>query len=210
LPLWSADARLFLGVSKLPNPDISEADRVVVVLQFQRQFARGLLVRLVITIRQTDEGDVVLNQHAVMQNRESCRADEFPCWVKSRLVENDVVGLPLAGRPAGIDQGRRIPVDCRGLPIRIGLVLVGIKYLDFIETHQVYPTIPAILVLAVRRAGSGPLDVELAIAEGLLGPDVASVRNYLEITLLDFPLGRPALERFPAGQIFAVEKNNGI
>jgi hypothetical protein len=52
--------------------------------------------------------------------------------------------------------------------------------------------------------------VELAIAEGLLGPDVAGFRNYLEITLLNFPLGRPALERFPGGQIFAVKKNYGV
>ena len=74
----SPSARLFFGVSKLPNPDISKADRVVVVLQFQRQFGWGLPVGLMLTIGQTEDGDVVLDQHAVMQHRESGGADGFP------------------------------------------------------------------------------------------------------------------------------------
>ena len=50
----TAGALLFLGLSQLPNPDISEPDRMVVVLQFQRQLVWGLLVRLMIAIGQTD------------------------------------------------------------------------------------------------------------------------------------------------------------
>ena len=206
----STGARLSLGVSKLPNPDISEADRVVVVLQFQRQLGWGLLVRLVITIRQADEGDVVLNQYAVMQHRENRGADNLPCRVKSRTMENNVVALPLAGRPARIDQGRILAVDCRCLPVRIGFALVGIEDLDFIKAHQVNPTIPAILILAVRRVGSCPFHVELAVAESLLGLDVAGARSYLEITVSNFPFGRPAFDRFPGGKVFAVEKNNRV
>ena len=187
MPLWSAGARLFLGVSKLPNPDISKADRVVVVLQFHRQFGWGLPVGLMLTIGQTEDGDVVLDQRAVVQHRESRGADDLPCRVKSRTMENNVVALPLAGRPARIDQGRILAVDRRGLPVRVGFALIGVKYLDSIEAHQVNPTIAAVLISAVRRVGSGPLDVELAVAKGLLGFDVASARSYLEITVSNFP-----------------------
>jgi hypothetical protein len=52
--------------------------------------------------------------------------------------------------------------------------------------------------------------VELAVAEGLLGFDVASVRSYFEIALRNFPFGRPAFDRFQGGKVFAVEKNNGV
>ena len=162
-------------------------------MQFHRQFGWGLPVRLMLAIRQTEDGDVVLNQHAVVQNRESRGADDFPCRVKSRTMENNVVALPLAGRSARIYQGRILAVDCCCLPVRIGFAFVGIKYLDFIEAHQVNPTIPAILIFAVRRVGSGPLHVELAIAKGLLGFDVASARSYLEITVLQLSIWQARL-----------------
>ena len=104
-PPPAAGARLFLGVGQFPNPDIPEPYRVVVVLQFQRQLGRGLLIRLMVTIRQTEDGDVVLDQHAVVQHRESRGPDDYPCRVKSRTVENDVVGLPLPGRRQAFTRG---------------------------------------------------------------------------------------------------------
>ena len=212
-----AGARLLFGPRELPNPDVSIADGVVVVLQSQRQLGRVLTVRWregvrTLTLPQTEDGGVVLNQHTIMQNCERVGANDSPFRIKSRTVENDVVGLPLAGRSAHIDQGRVLAVDCRCLPVRVGLALVGIKYLDFIiiEVHHEDPAVPSILILAVGRVGSGPFHVELVIAESLLGFDVASARNYLEIALANFPWGRPAFDRFPGGKVFAVEKNNGI
>jgi hypothetical protein len=125
-------------------------------------------------------------------------------------MENNVVALPLAGRPAGIDQGRILAVDCRCLPVRVGFAFIGIKDLDFIKAHQVNPTIAAVLILALRRVGSCPFHVELAVAKGLLGFDVTRVRSYLEIAVSNFPWGRPTFDRFPGGKVFAVEKNNGV
>jgi hypothetical protein len=52
--------------------------------------------------------------------------------------------------------------------------------------------------------------VELAVAKGLLGLDVAGARNDLEITVSNSPWGRPTFDRFPEGKVFAVEKNNGV
>ena len=103
-----------------------------------------------------------------------------------------------------------LAVDSRRLAVRVGLALVGVKHLDFVQAHQVYPAIAAILILAVRRVGSRPFHVKLAVAESLLGLDVSCVRRHLEVALLDLPWSRPAFDRFPGGKIFPVEKNNSI
>jgi hypothetical protein len=116
----------------------------------------------------------------------------------------------LARRPAHINHGRILAVDRSCLAVRVGLVLIGVKYLDFIEGHQVNPTVSTVLVLAVGWVGTGPFYVELAIAEGLLGLDVSGAWNYLEVALLNFPKGRTTFDRFPGGKIFAIEENKCI
>ena len=53
---------------------------------------------------------VGLNNDAVLNHGDACGAIEFAVFV-SRLLEDDVVGLPLAGRPADVHLRRVLPVD---------------------------------------------------------------------------------------------------
>ncbi len=78
---------------------------------------------------------MVLNEDAVVQGCDERGLEQLAVFVKPRPVEDDVVGLPLARRTAGVDPGRVLPVDRRGLAVRVGLTFVGIKDLDFIEAH---------------------------------------------------------------------------
>src|SRR5208282_6915982 len=86
----------------------------------------------------------------------------------------------------------------------------GVENLNLVEPVQENSAVAAVLVLAVRRVGGGPLDVQLAIAIGVLSPDVPTVGHRCEITLSHGPLRRSAFDLFPIRQILAVEKHNGI
>src|SRR5712692_8814358 len=129
-------SRLRFWFRKLADPNIPEADRVIVVLKRQRQLGRVSTVgRPLLVLGRTHEGDVVLNEDAVVQDCDERGLEQLAVFVKARPVEDDVVGLPLARRTAGVDQGRVLPVDRRGLPVRVGLTFVGIKDLNFIQAH---------------------------------------------------------------------------
>ena len=62
------------------------------------------------------------------------------------------------------------------------MVLVGIEDLDFVQTHQVDAAVAASLATAFDLFRRGPFDVDLAIAEGLLGLDIVLVRDHIAIT----------------------------
>ena len=69
-----------------------------------------------------------------------------------RHVEEDVVGLPFAGRPAGVRQRRMLAVNPRRGAIGIGLVLVAIQDLNLILTHQENPAVAPTLTVAAGRS----------------------------------------------------------
>ena len=59
---------------------------------------------------------------------------------RSILLENgcfikNVIGLPVAGGPAGIDPGRVLPIDRSAKPIGKGVVLETVHHLQFIRRH---------------------------------------------------------------------------
>ena len=56
--------------------------------------------------------------------------------------------------------------------------MVGIraKDLHFVLVEEEHTTVASALAIAVTIGGNHPLDVELAVTEGVLGPDVSSAR----------------------------------
>src|SRR5712692_6743002 len=59
----------------------------------------------------------------------------------------------------------------------------------------------------VRR---GPLDVQLTVDESLPRLDVSGLRRDFEVIVFNLPICRPALGTLPRGEVFALEKDNGI
>jgi len=154
--------------------------------------------------------DVVLDQHSVVERRDVRRAKKFSGGIEARPMENDVIDLPLSGGARRVHQGRELAVDCGGLPVGIGLAFVGIEDLHFVEAVQEDATVAAVLILTLRRLRFGEFDVELAVAEGFFGVDVAGLGDDFESSVFHFPLGWRAIFALPLGETFAVEENDGV
>ncbi len=101
----------------------------------------------------------VVDDHAVVEDRDTGRL------VALGGVEDDVVGLPLAGLAAGVDEGRGLSIEGAGLSPGVGVVLEGIENLHLAVVSKVDAAVAAALSAAFDLAGSGPLDVQLGVAE---------------------------------------------
>ncbi len=137
--------------------------------------------------------------------------DELAVAGKAGSGPDDVVGLPMAGRARDIDQRRVLAVDRGGGTVGVGLVLVGVEHLALVavvaeEDAAVAPP----LAVAVGRVGRRPLDVELAVAEGLEGAGIAAAGDALEGAVVHDPFGRAAVHRRPLGGVGAVEEDDGV
>src|SRR5258706_1520794 len=134
-------------------------------------------------------------------------AKQLSVFIKTRPVEDDVVGLPLAGRTRSVHQWRVLAIDRASLAVRIGLALVRVQDLSLVESLQEDAAVSAVLVLALCGKGLGKLHVQLAIAKSFARVDVPRLWHDFEITVLHFPLRRAAVLVRPFGKILAVEKN---
>ena len=74
-----------------------------------------------------------------------------PSRRKPWVSKDDIETLPLARCQRGVDQRWVLPVDCSGLAVRVGDVLVGIEHLHLVEPHQEDTTITAALTVTLRR-----------------------------------------------------------
>ena len=121
-----------------------------------------------------------------MENRHIAGLYQLAAF-KPRGFESDVVGLPLAGLARGIHQRRPLSVDRSSLPIRVGGIVVGVQHLNLIVAHQENAAISTPLAGAVHLCRRGPLDVQLHVAELLLGIDVTGIVNHLRIAVFHLP-----------------------
>src|SRR5678815_4202569 len=154
---------------------------------------RPLLVR-----RRPGQHDVVLNEDAVVQDGEPRRTRDLARRIESRPMEDDVVRLPLAGRATRVHERRELPVDRRGLAVRIRLVLVRVEYLHLVAPHEEDTAVAALLTLTHSREWGHPFDVELGITERVARDDPAGAGRHLHISLLDLPPRRAAPVLLPS------------
>jgi hypothetical protein len=73
-----------------------------------------------------------------------------------------------------------------------------------------YPLAAAVLILSLGGRWSGEFDVELAIAEGVAGVELAGLGDDFEVAVFYFPFGGSAVFVLPSGEIFAVEQDDGV
>src|SRR5437667_562942 len=125
-------------------------------------------------VGETPELDIVLNQDAIVKDGNPPGLQQKPVRIEARSPEENVVALPLTRWTADVHQRRILTVNRRCLAIRIGVVVIGIKHLDLIETHQINAAIASSLPFALCRKGSGPLDMKLHISKRAASVDVAA------------------------------------
>src|SRR5690606_2690994 len=85
--------------------------------------------------------------------------------VETGAAEDDVVGLPLARRAAGVHERRELAVERRRLAVGIGCAPVRVQALDLVAAREEAAAVAAVLALSRRRRRRAPLDVQLDIAE---------------------------------------------
>src|SRR5439155_392969 len=82
--------------------------------------------------------------------------DEFSV-LKTRCLEHDVVSIPFALRPRGVDQRRPGSIHGSGGSVGIRQILVGFQYLNFVARHQFHAAVAAALSGAGCFLGDHPL-----------------------------------------------------
>lgn len=204
-----------LGVGRVgaqfPNPDVAVANRVPMVLQRERQLVLVTPVGFALQpARGTDQFDVVLHQHPVVQHGQTGGRHDGSFATESWAGEEDIVGLPFPWRPGGVDQGRVLSVGRGRLPVGVGDASVGIQHLDLVEAHQEHPAVSPALARALRRRGCRPLDMELTVPERLQGADVPAALDAFQRTLPDDPSGSRSVQTHPGIQSRPVEEDGGI
>src|ERR1035437_5841595 len=199
------------------NPDVAEADTIMVFLQHERLLG---IVRRVLRHLPVDHGAdrflVVVNQHAIEEHGLNGRLDE-PLAFKPRRFEDDVVDLPLTRFASRIHKRRELPVNRRCLAVGVGGIVEGVEHLNLVTAHQQHAAIAARLAGTFDVGQLGPLDVKLAVAELLTREKVTRAGSHLEVAAPDFPLrvhdlvaiGALAVLR-PLGEVFAVEQHDGV
>ena len=147
----------------------------------------------------TPEFDVVVNDMAVVNDVEFGAADDLALVVKFRAGEGDVVGLPLTGFAAGIDEWYGTTVEGAALAVGVCLIVVAVEHLDFVLTHEEDTAIASSLTIAFNFFWCGKFDVEFAGSELLFALDVAGTADGFQCAVDEFPLGWTA---FFVGPIF--------
>src|SRR5712691_10950937 len=112
-------------------------------------------------------------------------------------MENDIIRLPLAGRPRGIDERRVLAVNRACLPVGIRVVLIGIEDLQLVDPHQEYAAVSALLALALCRRRGPPIDVAPHVAEAAGRHEHACAGFYLDVVVPHSPLRRAAVFATP-------------
>src|SRR5690348_5343462 len=124
-------------------------------------------------------------------------------------MENDVVSLPLARFAAGINEWGCHTVKRACLSVGVSLVLVRIQNLNLIPALQVNPAVASSLPLTLNFTGRRPFNVQLDIAEFLLGNNVACP-IHLHYSVLDLPFRAATGSVFPLRRIPAIKEHHRI
>src|SRR5205807_6482166 len=185
------------GFSKLPEPNITITYRASVILQDQRTL-RGDPFEGGGGCRSAIDWDMVLDQHAIVQNRERAGL-RAALGAGFRRVENDVIYLPLSWPPARIDERGGVAIEGGGLAIRISFILEAIQHLNLITAQKINTAIAAALAFPLRFGGRRPFDMQLHVTEFVARKNVPRVRH-LHISILDFPRRGVRLRIPPTGK----------
>ena len=121
----------------------------------------------------------VLDHHPVEQDGDAGFLHhsfvDIPAW----RFKDDVISLPFARRPGGVDERRHLPVNRPRLTVGVGLVLVGIHDLDLVHiVDQNAAVAPGLTVQAAGRIRLGKLHMQLEIRPLALGADIAAAGGH--------------------------------
>ncbi|MNY45975.1 hypothetical protein D3C86_1811150 [compost metagenome] len=116
---------------------------------------------------------MVLNQYTVVDHGNVWRDAHLAVFVEMRCGVNHIVSLPFARAHGRVYEGHCLLVDRASLTVRISRVVVAVEYLQFVNALHENTAVTTALSVSVYFGGCSPFDVQLVVAEGLFGLDVA-------------------------------------
>ena len=170
---WSC-VLLLVVVAEVADPDVAVLDRVAVPLQGDGAFF-GVILGVGGVLLVSGWAEVVLsclNDDAIEENRDLRRGDDFSVFGNGGF-KNDVVALPFTLRRGGINEGRILTIHGSGLPVGVGLVGVAFEDLDFVFPHEEDSRVTTTLAFDFTISGDAVFEMNLAVAEFLLGFEFA-------------------------------------
>ena len=209
----------------LTDPDVAVVDFTAMILKRERKLVRMRCYGVAhLPGRETVHFPVILHNHAVEEHRNAGGMKKFDS-IPDRLMEYDIVSLPLTGLAGGVHHRRILGVDCAGLTVGIVGVLhvrwvraIGLKNLNLVIVHEKHAGVAVHLRTFFvgndsARLWMTELDMQLAVAERLAGEDVSAVlpaRDGIEIPFFGkLPTGRLTVLVAPVllkGLLGSVEK----
>src|SRR5690606_13247493 len=144
------------------DPDVAETHGIAVVLKPDRtggRHVRRVLGHLAMP-GGTEDRLAGLRDHAVQDDRHLGGLDH-PAAFDLRSLEDDVVGVPFAGRLRGQREGRPLAIDAADRAIGVGRVLVAVEDLDLVHAMEEDAAVPPSLAVAARRFRRLELEVKL-------------------------------------------------
>ncbi len=94
-----------------------------------------------------------MNDVSVVNDVKLGLAGNLALVVKGRPIKGDVVSLPFAWSSGSIYEWLGPTIKSTALSVRIGDVIVGIKNLNFILTHEEYTAVATTLPIAFGHLG---------------------------------------------------------
>src|SRR4051812_28297846 len=117
-----------------------------------------------------DQRHVVLNEDAVMKNRDTGRRHEALISGELRRRPKNIVGLPFTRFAGGVYERRVLIINRTTGAVGIGFIVVGVQHLNFVTAQSKEDAaISSSLTIAVNHGRCREPEVELAFAEALQG-----------------------------------------
>lgn len=187
------------------NPDVSKTDGRVMLLDDERAGARlGMVCGSRFVLGGAEDLLVVLNEYTVPEDGHASRFDELVA-VEFGGEEHGVEGLPLAWFAGGIGERRELTVDGAGDSVGVDMAGFGLDDLEFVESVEEDAAVSPVHGAAVVHGRCCPFEVELAVAEVLLGGEPVCFDD-VDGAVFD-GVGR---ETLPLGDVVAIEEDDGV
>src|SRR3546814_18145924 len=114
---------------------------------------------------------VILGQYPIVKQGKPGSGFQLSVTGKPGCLEQDIVGLPFAWLPAGIDQWAELFINNGTLSVNIGEILVTIHYLHFVTPGQKDDAVSPPLCFDPYLPRCTHFHVQLTIPKKLPGKD---------------------------------------
>src|SRR5205085_1819946 len=135
----------------LHQPDVAEHHGIAVALERDRAAAGGLAF-LLRPARRAGDLVVLVDQDAVLADRDAGIADLLARGVEAGVLELDIVGLPGERREAHVHVRRLLAIDGAAVAL-LSIQAEGVQDLDLVAAEDIDPAVPARLPPRRRLEG---------------------------------------------------------